>query len=142
MFCFINYHNLLIQFPIILNIHDLHVWGLTASRIIATCHIILPEFSSKSYEQFSKSLNDFFQRKGIVLATVQPEFDEQNRSKCLSELSCLMKCSKFSKTDCDWYTCCANVKTDSIHQNTDNDINKLGESQHFEEVIATVVQKH
>ena len=111
------------------------MWGLTASRIIATCHIILPKFSTESYEQFSQSLNDFFNRKGIILATVQPEFNEYNDSQS----ECLMKCSKFSKMDCDSYTCCANDKNCSALQTTDKDLNS-DDSQHFEEVVITDVQ--
>ena len=123
-----------------MNIHDLHVWELTTSRIIATCHIILPKLSSESFDEFSKSLNDFFQRQGIILATVQPEFDERlnnSQKQPLCELSCLMKCSKFSKTNCDSYTCCKDDKNDCIHKKNKRDLKDSGDNQLFEEVVIT-----
>lgn len=112
------------QFPMIVDIHDLHVWGLTASRIIATCHVILPDLSSEAYDNLSESLNDFFHRKGIFWATIQPEFqsDESNRTDCM----CLMKCSKFSNTNCDSFACCSD----------------FSDEHSLQEVVDTVVGDH
>ncbi|CAG2101704.1 unnamed protein product [Medioppia subpectinata] len=95
--------NILKEFPIILNIHDLHIWCLNASRIVASCHIILPKQSTKCFAQFSQLLDTYFRKQGIVLATVQPEFYDPNTSaNQLIPISCLMKCSNvFATTSAD-----------------------------------------
>ncbi|CAG2120641.1 unnamed protein product, partial [Medioppia subpectinata] len=108
--------NILKEFPIILNIHDLHIWCLNASRIVASCHIILPKQSTKSFAQFSQLLDTYFRKQGIVLATVQPEFYDPNTSSAnqLIPISCLMKCSKLSNTNCDSFTCCSQENNDCL----------------------------
>jgi len=106
---------------------------LTASKIIATCHIILPKQSSKSYEEFSSLLQKFFQQQGISLATVQPEFHDTHTQDC--SLSCMMKCSKFSNVNCDSFTCCKNDENDQIDDNDQNGDCDCAEQ--FEEVVTT-----
>lgn len=99
----------LLQFPEILNIHDFHIWCLTKSQVVATCHIIMSDQLSSSYPTFSKSLKQFFKNEGITLATIQPEFcssiDDHNPS-------CLYKCSKDDE-NCKSLTCCDQEELDN-----------------------------
>lgn len=72
---------LLKQFPSVLGIHELHIWCLTSSTTIATCHLLLMnEFQNRSeYEAFVEQVNQVFRRQGIERVTIQPEF---LRNKC------------------------------------------------------------
>lgn len=106
---------------------------MTASKIIATCHIILPKQSAKSYEQFSELLQKFFKQQGISLATVQPEFNETETH--LSSFSCLMKCSEISKINCDSKSCCNN-ENNCVDDCTKCD-NSIDSTVHLEEIITT-----
>ena len=97
----------------ILNVHELHIWCLTKSQVIATCHLILSPETSNFYSQFSQSLKQFFHKEGISLATVQPEFKFSDRRLCSSH-SCLIQCSNITQENCDSLTCCKheNVKVE------------------------------
>lgn len=107
--------SLLNEFPCILSIHDLHIWCLTSTQVIATCHISLPPHSDLSYNRLSNSLGNFFAREGITLATIQPEFttlNEESSDVTGTEVvakSCLYQCSKSSSEadiDCATLKCC------------------------------------
>ncbi|CAH0560222.1 unnamed protein product [Brassicogethes aeneus] len=63
---------LLNHFPEILNVHDFHVWQLTASKIISTVHIIFQ--NPKVYHRIMNDVNEFFIENGITQVTIQPEF--------------------------------------------------------------------
>jgi hypothetical protein len=67
---------LLKQCPAVLGIHELHVWCLTPSTTIATCHLLLmQQFPSRAaYDEFINQVNQVFGRQGISRVTVQPEF--------------------------------------------------------------------
>lgn len=54
------------RFPMIFEIHELHIWSLNTERTIATCHIKL-KYHFKSTEQFGRFLNElqtFFKNEG------------------------------------------------------------------------------
>lgn len=91
-------NNILRKFPSIVNIHDLHVWCLTRTEVIATCHVVLPPQTESSYTEISKNLKDYFKEIGIKFVTIQPEFkaDLDNKHPCL------YRCSKL----CDAKICC------------------------------------
>ncbi|XP_019869874.1 zinc transporter 1 [Aethina tumida] len=63
---------LLQHFPEIVNVHDFHVWQLTASKIISTVHIIFQ--NPKVYKRIMNDINEFFIDNGITQVTIQPEF--------------------------------------------------------------------
>ncbi|XP_035226062.1 zinc transporter 1-like [Stegodyphus dumicola] len=65
-------NRLLSEFPDVLNVHDLHIWRLTTSDVIATLHVIL--FSPDVYSKIESRLKDFFLKEGICSVTLQPEF--------------------------------------------------------------------
>ena len=59
-------------FPSLTNIHEMHVWMLTPSRIYATAHLI---FASKDlYQRDKDTIETFFNDMGITQVTLQPEF--------------------------------------------------------------------
>lgn len=77
----------------VLAIHDLHIWQLAGSRIIATAHIKCHD--PTSYMEVAKRIKDFFHNEGIHATTIQPEFvtfSSQSRDS-LCELSCQTQCA-------------------------------------------------
>ncbi|KAI5610966.1 zinc transporter 1 isoform X1 [Silurus asotus] len=86
----------------VLAVHELHIWQLAGSRIIATAHIKCRD--PASYMSVAKRLKAFFHDEGIHATTIQPEFvmvsSESHASLC--ELSC--------RTQCAAKLCCENSK--------------------------------
>ncbi|XP_028296151.1 zinc transporter 1a [Gouania willdenowi] len=92
----INMHRLnerLLGLDGVLAIHELHIWQLAGSRIIATAHIKCHD--PTSYMEVAKRIKDFFHNEGIHATTIQPEFvtfsSESRDSLC--ELSCRTQCA-------------------------------------------------
>lgn len=92
----VNVHRLnerLLALDGVLAIHELHVWQLAGSRIIATAHIKCHD--PAAYMDVAKRIKDFFHNEGIHATTVQPEFvtvsSEFRDSLC--ELSCRTECA-------------------------------------------------
>ncbi|KAF7230725.1 zinc transporter 1a [Nothobranchius furzeri] len=92
----INIHHLnerLLGLDGVLAIHDLHIWQLAGSRIIATAHIKCHD--PTAYMEVAKRIKDFFHDEGIHATTIQPEFvtfsSESRDSLC--ELSCRTQCA-------------------------------------------------
>lgn len=92
----INIHRLnerLLSLDGVLAIHELHIWQLAGSRIIATAHIKCHD--PTSYMDVAKRIKDFFHDEGIHATTIQPEFvtfsSESRDSLC--ELSCRTQCA-------------------------------------------------
>ncbi|KAK7907689.1 hypothetical protein WMY93_016301 [Mugilogobius chulae] len=77
----------------VLAIHELHIWQLAGSRIIATAHIKCQD--PTSYMETAKRIKDFFHHEGIHATTIQPEFvtfsSENRDSQC--ELACRTVCA-------------------------------------------------
>ncbi|GAA6111525.1 zinc transporter 1a [Tachysurus ichikawai] len=97
----------------VLAVHELHIWQLAGSRIIATAHIKCRD--PASYMSVAKRLKAFFHDEGIHATTIQPEFvmvsSESHASLC--ELSC--------RTQCAAKLCCQNGKPpDNKNTNTDS----------------------
>uniref|UniRef100_A0A146WBU2 Solute carrier family 30 member 1a n=1 Tax=Fundulus heteroclitus TaxID=8078 RepID=A0A146WBU2_FUNHE len=92
----INIHRLnerLLGLDGVLAIHELHIWQLAGSRIIATAHIKCHD--PTSYMDVAKRIKGFFHDEGIHATTIQPEFvtfsSESRDSLC--ELSCRTQCA-------------------------------------------------
>ncbi|XP_071996273.1 proton-coupled zinc antiporter SLC30A1 [Engystomops pustulosus] len=81
-------------------VHELHVWQLAESRIIATAHIKCHD--PTAYMDVAKRIKDFFHDEGIHATTIQPEFSsvESGSRISLCELSC--------RTQCAPKQCCGN----------------------------------
>ncbi|XP_049791506.1 zinc transporter 1 isoform X1 [Schistocerca nitens] len=84
------------EFPDIINVHDLHVWRLTPSKVFCTAHIIF--LNPKDYAKKSQKIIDFFEEQGITQVTIQPEFFETDNDTniialpSIEEKSCLVQC--------------------------------------------------
>ncbi|KAM9355778.1 zinc transporter 1a [Pholidichthys leucotaenia] len=92
----INIHRLnerLLSLDGVLAIHELHIWQLAGSRIIATAHIKCHD--PTSYMDVAKRIKDFFHNEGIHATTIQPEFVTVNSESrdSLCELSCRTQCA-------------------------------------------------
>ncbi|XP_039592529.1 zinc transporter 1-like [Polypterus senegalus] len=90
----------------VLAVHELHVWQLAGSRIIATAHIKCRDPSS--YMNVAKQIKKLFHDAGIHATTIQPEFASINSESSfnLCELSC--------QTPCAPKLCCSNGKNMSV----------------------------
>lgn len=77
----------------VLAVHDLHIWQLAGSRIIATAHIKCQD--PAAYMDVAKRIKDCFHDEGIHATTVQPEFVTVNSESraSLCELSCRTQCA-------------------------------------------------
>ncbi|XP_051510878.1 zinc transporter 1a [Myxocyprinus asiaticus] len=77
----------------VLAVHELHIWQLAGSRIIATAHIKCHD--PTSYMDVAKRIKDFFHDEGIHATTIQPEFVTMNSESraSLCELSCRTQCA-------------------------------------------------
>lgn len=136
--------SLLQDFPEIRSIHDLHIWCLTSSTIIATCHVSLPSnYTDESYSKLSKALNEFFSREGITSVTIQPEFrDDEEEDSTLSSATttpgasakniskkCLYTCSSSEDgSDCTEFKCC---KEEEETQALIRGVQKINQSQRY-----------
>lgn len=92
----INMHRVneqLLSLEGVLAIHELHIWQLAGSRIIATAHIKCHD--PTSYMEVAKRIKDFFHDEGIHATTIQPEFVTFNSESrdSLCELSCRTQCA-------------------------------------------------
>lgn len=95
---------LLEHFPDIINIHDLHIWQLTATKVISTAHIIFE--NPFVYSKITDKITEFFQEYGITQVTIQPEFfNRQHNNDSIEkvELCCLMHCQS---EGCKTSHCC------------------------------------
>uniref|UniRef100_U5EQ60 Putative integral to membrane n=1 Tax=Corethrella appendiculata TaxID=1370023 RepID=U5EQ60_9DIPT len=77
---------LLESFKEIINVHDLHIWQLSASKYVSTAHIIFQ--NPNVYHKIHEDVINFFHEQGINIVTIQPEFT----TTTLDGNSCLMKC--------------------------------------------------
>ncbi|KAJ3607164.1 hypothetical protein NHX12_026677 [Muraenolepis orangiensis] len=77
----------------VLAVHELHIWQLAGSRIIATAHIKCHD--PTAYMDVAKRIKDFFHDEGIHATTVQPEFVtfSSDSRDSLCELSCRTQCA-------------------------------------------------
>ncbi|KAM5238843.1 proton-coupled zinc antiporter SLC30A1 [Ctenodactylus gundi] len=79
-------------------VHELHVWQLAGSRIIATAHIKCED--PASYMQVAKTIKDVFHNHGIHATTIQPEFAS------VGSQSSVLPCELACRTQCALKQCC------------------------------------
>lgn len=79
-------------------VHELHVWQLAGSRIIATAHIKCQD--PASYMQVAKTIKDVFHNHGIHATTIQPEFAS------VGSKSSVVPCELACRTQCALKQCC------------------------------------
>ncbi|XP_066451130.1 proton-coupled zinc antiporter SLC30A1 [Eleutherodactylus coqui] len=99
-------------------VHELHVWQLAESRIIATAHIKCQD--PAAYMDVAKRIKDFFHDEGIHATTIQPEFSsvESGSRISLCELSC--------RTQCAPKQCCGNSEKSVTARKTSCGATTLG----------------
>lgn len=78
------------EFPAIVNIHHLHIWTLTPSKVVATAHVVF--VSPRVYLATKDALSQFFQDEGITHVTIQPECLSTNTGGMLDPAACLLRC--------------------------------------------------
>lgn len=110
----------------ILSVHELHIWQLTGSKVLASVHLhcACPD----QHMVISKKVKDFFHSRGIHSTTVQLEFSSapgwgqaapgwegSDPGIEVTNHPCLLPCA--TETDCLPMTCCGDqAKDDSIKQ--------------------------
>ncbi|XP_026468305.1 uncharacterized protein LOC113372197 [Ctenocephalides felis] len=115
--------NLLEAFPDIVNVHELHIWQLTANKIVSTAHIVFQ--NPEDYGRITNEIADFFTEQGITQATIQPEFSTSQKVASGSENgqepidACLMRCPGSER--CRANNCCGTSQHDS-HRGSRADI--------------------
>ncbi|KAK2086495.1 hypothetical protein P7K49_035920 [Saguinus oedipus] len=82
-------------------VHELHVWQLAGSRIIATAHIKCED--PTSYMQVAKTIKDVFHNHGIHATTIQPEFAS------VGSKSGVRPCELACRTQCALKQCCGTL---------------------------------
>ncbi|XP_066244977.1 proton-coupled zinc antiporter SLC30A1 [Euwallacea similis] len=99
------------HFPDIKNVHDFHIWQMTASKVISTVHLIFE--NPQVYHTVMKDIKEFFIENGVTQVTIQPEFF-QSTSSLESLVSsktprdeCLMACQGAT---CKLSHCCPSYK--------------------------------
>ncbi|KAJ1157422.1 hypothetical protein NDU88_010135 [Pleurodeles waltl] len=102
------------------DVHELHVWQLAGSRIIATAHIKC--IDPCMYMGVAKHIKDVFHNEGIHATTVQPEFPAMGSELEISlcELPCSAQCMRKQ--------CCVEKKVRVIDPPALSDSETNGES--------------
>lgn len=71
--------------------HDLHVWQLSETKMIASVHIMVSK--THPYMDIGREVTAVFHRNGIHSGTVQPEVVDDAASGTESDKTCLIGCS-------------------------------------------------
>jgi len=90
---------LLVKFPDILNIHEMHVWTLNPGNLVLSAHIKFR--NQEAYFELINQVENFFKEHDINLVTIQPEFACPDLEDGTCTWSCLGK-------NCSELTCCTN----------------------------------
>lgn len=132
----INMHRLnerLLSLDGVLAIHELHIWQLAGSRIIATAHIKCHD--PTSYMEVAKRIKDFFHDEGIHATTIQPEFVTFNSESrdSLCELSC--------RTQCAPKLCCGSADKQNTDKKASSDYKAAAATSALEAISETPEQQ-
>lgn len=96
---------LLKKFAGILAIHEMHIWSLSANKLVITAHAVYA--SKQKYIEIHQSVEEFFQKQGFSQVTIQPEFVLQEHPSELDLLTCNLKCKEI---ECKEKQCCEHSK--------------------------------
>jgi hypothetical protein len=115
---------ILLKFPEIQSIHDLHIWQLTQQKFVSTAHIIFLDPSV--YKIIINDVLGFFHEQGINIVTIQPEFKNiapEDLSVPGEEITllpneavkdlCLVACREVT---CEEKLCCQRKSSDGSEQ--------------------------
>jgi len=92
---------LLKKFTGILAIHEMHIWSLSANKLVITAHAVYA--NKKKYLEIHENVEDFFQNQGFSQVTIQPEFVLQEHPSELDLITCNLKCKA---KECEDKQCC------------------------------------
>lgn len=95
------------------NVHELHVWQLSDTKLVASAHITLdlPNLTTENspeYMALAKQVRECFHAYGVHSSTIQPEFKPDAP---VHEDACLLDCGE----DCAPGKCCSGVAEVSDH---------------------------
>ena len=68
----------ILRIPNVISVHDLHIWSLSESKLVASMHILV-----KSHAEFTACSNEvraLLHRFGVHSSTIQPELLEQGKA--------------------------------------------------------------
>lgn len=71
----LDVHHDLESIPGIQDIHDLHIWQLSESRIVGTVHVTV-NLPSNQFSELATTIQECFSAYGVPSVTIQPEFVE------------------------------------------------------------------
>jgi hypothetical protein len=65
----------------VLSVHELHIWQLSDTKVIASLHVLLA--STANYMSVAKRVRKLMHKYGIHSITIQPEFLDPDSSEAL-----------------------------------------------------------
>ncbi|XP_006454398.1 hypothetical protein AGABI2DRAFT_147755 [Agaricus bisporus var. bisporus H97] len=91
--------------PGVLSLHELHVWQLSESKLIASVHVLAE--SQFDFMHVASDIRTVLHHLGIHSSTIQPEYIQTGDPdpKRTNELSCLIRCPLDESCDSE-DTCC------------------------------------
>ncbi|XP_053642676.1 cadmium, cobalt and zinc/H(+)-K(+) antiporter isoform X2 [Cherax quadricarinatus] len=92
---------LLQQFPAIVNIHHLHIWTFTPTKVVATAHVVFK--NPCVYLSNKDTLRQFFVDEGVTKVTLQPEYMTREPGGTPDDAVCLLRCQQ---EKCHERECC------------------------------------
>jgi solute carrier family 30 (zinc transporter), member 1 len=66
----------ILKIPGVLSVHELHVWQLSESEIVASVHVTISE--QPKFMHIAKEICETLHEEGIHFTTIQPEYDERS----------------------------------------------------------------
>ncbi|GJJ07238.1 hypothetical protein Clacol_001438 [Clathrus columnatus] len=91
------------KIPNVVEVHDLHVWHLSQSAILASLHVCVPSgLSLKDWEAAEQSLQHCFSEHGITHVTISPEIGKEGAESAplYSENAVTTTCSTRDQFGC------------------------------------------
>ncbi|KAF8507587.1 cation efflux protein [Hysterangium stoloniferum] len=77
----------------VLSVHELHVWQLSETRIVASVHVCVTR--RREYMQIAQAIQTVLHEHGVHSSTIQPEFDDTESSSSEengAKPQCLIAC--------------------------------------------------
>ncbi|KAI9029573.1 cation efflux family-domain-containing protein [Phycomyces nitens] len=78
----------LLQINGILSVHELHIWQLSDTKLIASVHVLLA--SRSNYMETAAQMRRILHGHGVHSATIQPEFTDIGKSSIEKDISVLV----------------------------------------------------
>jgi len=95
----------ILSIPAVKSVHELHVWQLSDTQIIASAHVLidLPSITmenSPEYMEIAHRIQECFHAYGVHSSTIQPEFESDSNE---NPQVCMLNCGN----NCQGGKCCA-----------------------------------